>query len=440
VLLAAYVIFTTCMQIAAFALMWSAFCRNTSEATGATYSGAILFFIAACIFSAILGKAVGWQYGQLAMLPMASLAPPMLLERWGQDLGLRTLMAVLPWAWTAVFLLLAKRFLVTRAFKRKAKSLPRMMRDLGRLVGAKLRPAKRPSRGSRPLKPGDLPGNRPIVWLGLARSSLRTPGGLLSVALLLGVPLVLGAAAFDQLMDPPYPGPGYTVTVWILWVMIVLSVTGKSVSTFGAERANQTLDLLVTTPLTGREIVAGKAAAIRRRGFLALLLLGALFVIGAFLAIPRYGGYVGRCDLSPPSYLLVALLSVPIYLNMAGWLAGWIGLRMRKQAHATALAFGAIFAICVGPFLLAAAVSAFMGFRGDDGIRWLFALSPATIIGATEVGKFENTFHDIFGMHPAGPILLNWIVCIGIALLFRALCLSNADRYLGRPVSSGDTE
>jgi len=243
-------------------------------------------------------------------------------------------------------------------------------------------------------------------------------------------------------MNAPSPGVGYVFAVWMLWAMVVLSVTGKSVSAFSLERANQTLDLLVTTPLTGREIVAGKAAAIRRRGLLALLLLGALFVIGAFVAAyeaPRRA-YRHSADFGMFSYLLVAFLSVPIYLNMAGWLAGWIGLRLRKQAHATAIAFGAVFAICVGPFLLAAVFAAFSGFHGDDGILWLFALSPATIVTLTEVGKFEGAFRHTFGTHPAAPILLNWIVCVGIAALFRSLCLSNADRYLGRPVSSGDPE
>ncbi|MHC4251368.1 MAG: ABC transporter permease [Planctomycetota bacterium] len=436
-LLAAYVIFTTCMQIAAWALMWSAFCRNTSEATGATYSGAILIFIAACLLAAILYEALGYRYEQVALLPIASLAPPMLLERWGPGSGVRTLMAVLPWVWTAAFLFLARRFLVTRAFVKKTRSVLQLLRDLVRFVVSKASRSKTPRAVRARRSVGDFPAERPVVWRELSRSALRTPGGFLLAAVFLGVPLVLVAAGFESLMHAPYPGPGFAVTAWVVWIMVVLMVAGKSVSAFGAERANQTLELLVTTPLTGREIVAGKAAAIRRRGLLALLLLGVLFVVGACLAATS-GRY--RPDLGFLGYLFVAFMSVPIYLSMAGWLSGWIGLRMRKQAHATAIAFGAVFGICVGPFLLGLAVSAFTGIRIDDGPHWLFALSPAMIIGLTEVGKFEDVFDDVFGTHAAVPILLNWIVCIGIAATFRALCLANADRYLGRPVSSGDPE
>ncbi|MHC5053613.1 MAG: ABC transporter permease subunit [Planctomycetota bacterium] len=437
VLLAAYVIFTTCMQIAAWALMWSAFCRNTSEATGATYSGAIVIFIAACLFAAMLNEALGYRYEQVALLPVASLAPPMLLESWGPRWGVRMLMAVLPWVWTAVFLLLARRFLVTRAFKKKSRSVLRLLRDLVRFLVLRARPAKaRRARGATRSR-GDLPANRPVVWRELSRSALRTPGGFLMTWFLLVVPLVVAAALLDGLIGAPYAGPGVAITAWILWIMVALIVAGRSVSAFGAERANQTLELLVTTPLTGREIVAGKAAAIRRRGLLALLLLGVLFVVGACLA-PTSGRY--GPDLGFLGYLFVAFMSVPIYLGMAGWLSGWIGLRMRRQSHATAIAFGAVFGICVGPFLLGLAISAFTGIDIDDGPHWLFALSPAMIIGLTEVGKFEDVFDDVFDTHAAVPILLNWIVCIGIAATFRALCLANADRYLGRPVSSGDPE
>ena len=52
----------------------------------------------------------------------------------------------------------------------------------------------------------------------------------------------------------------------------------------------------------------------------------------------------------------------------------------------------------------------------------------------------DDLFREVFRMHASGPIILNWVVCMGIGFVFRSLCLANADRYLGRPVSSGDPE
>jgi ABC-type transport system involved in multi-copper enzyme maturation permease subunit len=443
-LLAAYVIFTTCMQIAAWALMWSAFCRNTSEATGAMYSGAVILGILLGILTGIAGEILGWHGDKVALVICGGFAPPVLLERWwGVSWDFMAFLGILPWVWTALFLLLAKRFLVKRAFKRKARSIQRMLRDLGRFVGSRIfmivKPSSRVGRTRRISV--DLAGERPVAWRELSHSSLGTPGGLLLAATLVGVPVIVAAGIFESYMWPADRGVAFVFAVWAVWAMSALAVTAKSVSAFSLERANQTLELLVTTPLTGREIVSQKAAAIRRRVLLALLLLGVLFIMGACLAYGlRTGNRWSRADLGFLGYLFVSFLSVPIYLWMAGWLAGWIGLRFRKQAHATAIAFGAIFGVCVVPPIAAGILMEFTRSYGSGGPAWLFSLSPATIIVLTEIAKFEDVFDDVFDSVPAVPVILNWIVCIGIGATFRSLCLRNADRYLGRPVASGAPE
>ncbi len=452
-LLAAYVIFTTCMQVAAFALVWSAFCRTTSEATGATYSGAILLFIATVLLSFLLSEYYGFRNGY-AFSPMISVFPSMLLI--GVPFGgLPAGAAAMPWVWTLLFLLAARRFLVTRGFvkKKRPKDLFKQAHKLLLLLMS-LRKGFRAGRRHRPV--GDLPGRDPVTWRELASSSLRTPGGFAFTAAVFG--LVLGGAAaifVHQIGFHDGQGSiGVSLIVFGVWLVGAVSVTVKSASAFGLERANNTLTLLLTTPLTGREIVAQKAAAVRRRALLIFVLLGALFLVEVILDTRWGSGHYRRglygyqsehgrhqgLDFGQFGYLLVSFLSVVVYLSMVGWVAGWIGLRLRKQAHATGLAFGAIFGICVAPFFLAPIVAELTGTYIRSGPQWLFAFSPGTIVVLTEFANFDDIFHEMFDTHAAWPILLNFTLHGGIALFFRRLCLANADRYLGRPVSSGDPE
>jgi len=451
VLVAAYVIFATCMQIAAFALMWSTFCRNTSEATGATYAGAIVLSVAMVLFSLLLTEEFRIRSGY-AFIPMISVFPWMLLT--GAPMGgLPPGAAVMPWGWTLLFLFLARRFLVKRAFlkRKRPKSLLRHAKDIFRFL-ISLRKGLRGLKVKRVQRPvGDLPGKRPITWRELASSSLRTPGSFAFTAGVLGLVLVGATLLFAHWIgfDDKDRGVAPIFVVFTVWVAGALAITTKSSSIFSLERANNTLELLITTPLTGREIVQQKAAAVRRRALLIYALLWALFLVEVILdtrwgySRGYYRGFYGgtrNLDFGQLGYLVTSFLSVPIYLWMAGWLAGWIGLRFRKQAHATGLAFGAIFAICAVPPILAPITMQLTHSWGRGGANWLFALSPATIVVLTELANFDNFFEEGFDAPAAVPIILNWIVCIGIGATFRSLSLRNADRYLGRPVSSGGSE
>src|SRR5207247_2657205 len=52
--------------------------------------------------------------------------------------------------------------------------------------------------------------------------------------------------------------------LFLMWMLAVLVVSVKSASLIAGERSHQTLDVLTTTPLTGREIVLQKMRSVRR--------------------------------------------------------------------------------------------------------------------------------------------------------------------------------
>lgn len=435
---AVYVLFTTCMQVAAFALMWSTICRTSSEAIGGTYGAGILIFMTVGILSLLLAQPI-YLGNSYAFSPLISVFPPMLLI--GVPFGgLPAGAAAMPWAWTALFLLGARFFLVRRAHV-PAKKRRGLFRRLNDWMAA----ARSTTRGrGRSRHAGDFPGDRPIAWREVGKTSLGSVNGFVVTGLVLGLPVLIAAWILSSWIGQSPPSIGVTLVVFALWVGAALSITVKSASAFTLERTNGTLELLLTTPLTGREIVSQKAAAVRRRILLMTLLLGVLFVWEVVLESatpPRRSyshGYYGsgrNLDFGPLGYLMIAFLSVPVYLSAAGWVATWLGLRSRKRSRATMLSLGVVFSWCVGPFILAAVIMSLSGSYREP--VWLFAFSPATIVVLTELANYDNTFHELFGTGAGLPIALSFALYGGTALVFRSLCLTNADRYLGRPAATG---
>ncbi|MHC4506997.1 MAG: ABC transporter permease, partial [Planctomycetota bacterium] len=114
--LGAYVLLTTCVQIGTFALMMSAYFRTSSEAILATYAGGIGLFGVMGIITAIVAE-MSMGLGPAQIVPMVSIAPFFLLvfRSSGAPFSMPLAAHLLPWAWTALFLLGARRFLLTRA-------------------------------------------------------------------------------------------------------------------------------------------------------------------------------------------------------------------------------------------------------------------------------------------------------------------------------------
>jgi len=440
--LAAYVLFTTCFQVGAFAIMMSAYHRTSAEAMSATYGGGLaLYFLVgigtsiAMAIVAMSGSRGGVSFA-IVMFVMASVSPPSLLtlRTAGFPGGMLPGTMLAPWIWTALFLFGARRFLVSRAFVPAKKTRTLLKRIDAWLTNRRMRArgAKRPRHGS------EIPGDNPITWREVTRTSLGSPGYFVGTSLVFALPL-LGVAALIVWLIPRSAEEtvGFTIVICGLWVGAALSIATRSASTFALERANRTLEVLLITPLTGREIVAQKAAVVRRWILLFGVLLGALFVSEAYMeASLSYRRHRGTGELGTVGYLVTAFLSVAIYLSAVSWVARWIGLKVRGRRRATTITLAALFGWCVGPFILAGILGSLT--RTYGGYEWLFVLSPGTIVVCAEIGGSERAFHHMVDMAPVVPIAINFAIHVVIILVFRALCLYGADRYLGRAVPGAD--
>jgi ABC-type transport system involved in multi-copper enzyme maturation permease subunit len=333
----------------------------------------------------------------------------------------------------AVFLGLARACLVRRAFLPPRNLLLNVFKILDRTF-ARLND-NRVTQGIVLI--GDrapLPGEDPVAWRETAKRSLGKARYLLRIFVALEVPV----AVFSTLVV--LSGAGQTeplsLLLFVVWIVAVLMVSVQGASLIAGERTHQTLDVLCTTPLSGRNIIEQKMRAVSRLTAVLLVPFFTVYLFRGFLqwGLGGYGsyyiyGYHG--EFSSPLYYVCSALSVGIYLPMVGWLSLLIGLLVRTQVRAIIGSLAVVIAWCTVPiFFITMPLGILLrGLTPDPRLilNYSALLSPATIIPFNE----HNALHE-FGPFRWLPVVLNFLGYGMCLVLFRHLCLSKADRMLGR--------
>jgi hypothetical protein len=337
-------------------------------------------------------------------------------------------------ALSAGFLALARACLVRRAFLPPRNFVLNVFKTLDRTF-ARLN-ENRVTQGIVLIRDRvSLPDGEPVAWRETARRSLGKARYLLRVFVALEIP-VAGVATLAALSGGGGGTEALSALLFTVWIVAVLMVSVQSASLIAGERTHQTLDVLCTTPLSGRSIIHQKMRAVWRLTAVLLVPLSTIFLyrIAMHWGISdntRYYSYGYWKPFSVPLYVVCSTLSAAIYLPMAAWLSLFIGLLVRTQARAIMGSLAAIVAWCSLPiFFLTIPLSIVLrGLVSDFGIitRYSALLSPATIIPFNEF----NALHE-FGPMRWVPVVLNFLGYGTCLWLFRYLCLSRADRLLGR--------
>ncbi|MHC4506346.1 MAG: hypothetical protein ACYTFI_23880, partial [Planctomycetota bacterium] len=358
------------------------------------------------------------------------------LDMSGAGRPVAILTAVAAWGWTGFFLYRARAYLVSRAFLQAKDRKLGFFSALGpAAAGAFAKAGRRERSGAA----ASLPDDEPITWREVTRSALGGPYWFTRISLLFALPVLffgLVSVAMGRRGGPTCP---VSWLVYLLWFLAALAVSAPGGGAVVVERAKRTLDLLLTTPLAGREIIRQKSASTRRLVAVLMAPFGMLFVIAAVWRAGdiRRAAFGGR-DLGPLGYLVIAAISVPVFLGAFGWVARWIGLRAPNRARSALLTLGVLVGWTAGPSMVAGAVASLLRTpSGPGGIAWLYLTSPAMMIRLVERSGTGESFRELFGTGPAVPIAASFALHAAVALVFRALCLRNADRYLGRAVPEG---
>jgi ABC-type transport system involved in multi-copper enzyme maturation permease subunit len=415
---AALMLATASAQAGAAAVAASCWCRTTIGATIAAYLLLAAMLSAAPIMALVSGQQVmeagGWWFVQdlPSLDPFAAGREQSLNDRYGAYWGWSGARATripvselaywlqLSWPTLAsipVLLVIARLGLVRRASATGSAFLLRTFRRMDAWFNAAER------RWGRQVT-RELPEDEPVAWREVNRRALANTRYLVRLflpleVLAITVSLVI-AADWSRLRLSTY-----ITLVDTALVLASLAMLALGTGIVASERTAQTLEVLMTTPMTAREILAQKRRALRRVHGLFFAIIASIIGIKWFVVPSMYW------DQSPlPSWLLegVAAIALPA---AAGWIGVYACLSSSRRGRALALALALTAAWTLLP-LLAAAGSTWLSISDErDSIPDLLrSLSPMYLIDTDELGTGITTMAAV-----ASPIA----VCLAARLWVR---------------------
>jgi hypothetical protein len=415
-------LFLTCLWVGALALECSAHEASTFQALVRCW-GLCLGVFMCCS----LGPLPFWT-----TIPRTFGPPPSGLLFLFPTFLTATVYLVMTW----MFLLRAKQILEARAFVQRRnpfgqqfKQLDQYWKDLRKLLRAILRKRDREANAvaaqvvQRGL--GTMGDQRDWSLGGFLLARMQIPN-VLAFAIIFGV-IALIILITDVVLDPK-SGGAFFVVVAGLWILALLTVPIQSANAVASERIGERLGAILTTPLTAREILDEWLAPIRRWiQFIARPLI-VVIVAEAIVKLKTQDPQDSRWT-NLALYLGISLLTVWIYPALVQWLCFWIGLRIRNQIRALMTSLLLVVAWCIIP-LAAASYLIQTGLFPTEWNDTLRFASPVTVISTAEM----------LGKAADNPVTSNMVVMalanlgLAAALMWRVrrLCLTNADRYLGR--------
>ena len=282
-----------------------------------------------------------------------------------------------------------------------------------------------------------LPGDAPVAWRELQRKILKQP--LITTLTLFCCAVLTIAIAFRGDLK------WFTIGFWIASVVLMVS---ESVNAIVSERTRQTLPTLLTTPLSPSAIVRQKALGLRLLGLLLLIPFFILLSIGydnsdfnasaSFRLITDDGWFATHAEPLFPILAILVYLNghiggsicvYMVYLPMFSWLAMSVGLRCRNTLRGITITLAIITLWIVVPPIVLIGMSK-LGFI-DTGLAYahLMMVSPGMVVAVLEEPTIRQAFPTPDWLIP----LLGLPVHFVLWLVFRGLCLRDADRLLRRP-------
>lgn len=459
----------TAVQVGALALACSAFFRTTVQSFIATYVLGFLMYFGwgfLCEMSDTLRvvnevwtrtyvglvNAVAWTVwpfsGEPPQFDMYAtefstllLGPLQLLERWNMDLWHVIPRSLPACASVVVLFLLARLFVVRRAFVPPRNLLLKFFHRLDELFQRINQ--NRVTKGIVLIRESTrLPDDDPVAWRETRKKSLGTTRYLVRIFIVTEVPVLLlctSVAMTDMGQFSSGASEAVSLVLFLFWILTALLVCVKGATLISGERSHETLDVLLSTPIGSEDLLRQKFRGVRRLmlvlacPLLTIILFQAYFRMALWpSALGGYGNY--RRDADPLLYLTASLPTVAIYLPLMAWVSFAIGLGVRSQTRAIFGALAAVAGWCTVPLILAICLhEGPWHFRyGQSPVNYTFLLSPASIIAYAEFSDLGD-LNSTPWRAAIGNALLYWGILLGI----RQWCLSTAARRLGRAERAG---
>ena len=248
----------------------------------------------------------------------------------------------------------------------------------------------------------------PVAWRELKRHSLDRWTRLLSYSL--PFILIVGGISWAVISLPNWQARVVMpILNYGLWIGSFLMLALVSANMVVRERSQQTLAILLTTPIQSAALMKQKALALRRIALVCALVIGSSAVASVLV----------RSDLTRWIYLFTVILELLCYLPMVYWLGMIIGATSPNWRRAVMMVILTLTAIIVMPFL-GLYVPVFAGFA---------VLSPTGFIVANELQTGASLFSYL-------TVIVHFALMASILLGLRHIAFWFASNWLGRTAGS----
>lgn len=241
-----------------------------------------------------------------------------------------------------------------------------------------------------------LPTSRPLAWRELNKRSLGTTRYLIRVLLLTEAPLI-AALLLPLATGDVFESRSYYAGEWALtavWLLAVFMLLVQSTALITGERARQTLDVLMSTPMMTREIVMQKMAGVN---YLTRILYIPMATAAVFWLFWLEAG-MQRISGDQSLWQVLRLVVQPvIYLPLIAWGGFYCGLRCKSQTQAMLLGC-VILAVLIGlprvllPLLVIAGVNQVITLPGG----FQFVNQDPSIYGGPEASLLAYPLQLLF--------------------------------------------
>ena len=234
-------------------------------------------------------------------------------------------------------ILMARRFLITRAEVSRSSILLRIFRGLDKFF----KDVNEWTTGGRMVlkEATSLPLNDPVAWRERSKKSLGKPHYLIRLLVLIQFPVLFvcvltagsGSSSAKEILS---------TLLRLLWVLAAMIISVKGATLISSERTRETLDALLSTPMTGASILLQKVIGMRRMllvlatpimtvHFAAVLMLGNVSMMAVQNSVIQITWLV--------VYFVGSLCSTWILMQLLVWLALRLGVRAKTQARSVIL-------------------------------------------------------------------------------------------------------
>ncbi|MBS0205105.1 MAG: hypothetical protein JSS49_19550 [Planctomycetes bacterium] len=306
---------------------------------------------------------------------------------------------------------------------------------------------------------GDLPTSQPIRWYELRRRLIGRAPNLLRILLAIEISLIAWFAWCARFHPNDLVDGLEGVWKWG-WLLAALGIAAISTGVVAIERSRQTLDVLLATPLTSREIVSEKmAGGWRWIVAISIPLLTVLVLQVASRVCFQSNEYVTtsmqiRIETTDDGYADVAAISfrgsltmlvlrrtaaILCYLPLLGWLGFQFGLRLKSQWRAVLFLLLTLVAVCSTTSILDRILAIRGSMAGADlfagTAAWLKWLDPRYV--ALGNAEFDVTETDVIVdsdiLPPEWfPFLFHFLIVGGMLWGVRRNAFRSFSRFVGR--------